>query len=193
MRSVWVLAALVLVAWLALGQAPATAPAADNGKIAIVNSERVLAESNEGKAAQADLQRRFQQRQTDLQARATELERLQAEYQQKAATFTPAEQQRRGLDIQNRQKKLERDDQDFQSDFNAAREEVLGRLGKQVSEVVQKYGAQKGYHLIMDAGQAGTLYASPAADISNEIMAAYNAQSPKPAAAPAAPPAAKKP
>ena len=114
MRLVLPIVGLLLVAWLALGQAPAPAPT----KIAVVSTERVLTESAEGKAVQAELDRKFAPRQKELQARAAELDTLQAEFQQKQSSFSDAERQRRALEIQQKQKQLERLNEDVTADFN---------------------------------------------------------------------------
>ncbi len=177
MRGVWLMVMVVLVTWLAGGQAPAPAPAV-GGKIAVVNSDRVMAESAEGKAVQAELERKFAPRQKELQARAAELEKLQAEFQQKQNTLSDAERQRRTLEIQQKQKSLDRLNEDVTADFNAERQEALARLAKRVSEVVQKYGGDKQYLLILDAGASGALYVGAGVDLTNEILAAYNQQFP---------------
>lgn len=184
MRSVLVVAGLLLVTWLALGQAPTPGPAA-GPRIAVVHADRVMAESDEGKAAQAELERKFAPRQKQLQASAAEIERLQTEFQQRQATFSDAERQRRAAEVQQKQKALERLNEDVTADFNAAREETLGRLAKRVSAVVQKFGTERQYSLIFDAAQAGTLYAGAGADLTDQVIAAYNQQFPLKPAAPA--------
>lgn len=173
MRYVFAVVAVLALALLAVGQAPA--PAGGAGRIVVVNADRVLTESNEGKAAQKDIEAKFLPRQKDLQARAAELEKLQTELQQKAASMPPAEQQRRAQDLQARQKSLERMNEDINADFQAAREEVLRRLSKRVSDVIQKLGADKGYALILDANGSGALYVSKGSDITDEVMSAFNA------------------
>ncbi len=177
MRTVLLVGIVLLVTWLAVGQAPA--PTSSGGlRLAVVQSERVLAESGEGKVVQAEMERKFAPRQKELQAKAAELEKLQAEFQQKQASMSDAERQRRGLEIQQKQKALERLNDDVTADFNAAREDALARLGKRVNDVVQKYGAAKQYQVIFDAGASGALYVGAGVDITNEILAAYNQQFP---------------
>ena len=171
MRVAFVAVAILVIAWLAVGQAPAPAT---GGRIAVVNTERVLAESNEGKAVIKEMEARFAPKQKELQARALELERLQTELQQKQASITDAERQRRAFEIQTKQKSAERLQEDLNAEVNAAREEALGRLGKRANDVVQKFGAEKGYSLIFDAAQSGAIYAGAGSDVTNEILAAYN-------------------
>lgn len=179
MRGFLVAAVLLLITWLAVGQAPPPAPApAAGSRIAVVNTDRVIAESAEGKAAQTELERKFAPRQKEMQVRAAELEKLQTEFQQKQNSFSEAERQRRALEIQQKQKALERLNEDITAEFNAAREEALARLSKRAADVVQKYGADKQFLLILDAGASGALYVGSGADLTSEILAAYNQQFP---------------
>ena len=186
MRVVAVVAVLILVTLFA--PAPAAAQ-----KIAIVDSQRVLWETAEGKAEQAKLEKKFTPKEQELKNRNAQLEKLQSELQQKGASMPQAEQQRRAAEIQRLQTALTRDTEDARTEFNNEQQDVVGRLAKRVDDVVHKFGTDNGYHLILDAGQAGTLFAGPSADITNEIIAAYNKAYPLGAAPAAAPPAAKKP
>ncbi len=181
MRVVWLVAGLLLVSSLALAQAPA--PAAGAVKIGVVAVDRLLADSAEGKVAQADLERKFAPRERELQARAAEIEKLQADLQQRAATLSEAERQRRLLDVQQKQKSLERMNEDVTAEFNAARQDVLARMAKRVNDVVQKFGKENGFHLIFDAAQAGTLFAATGADLTAQVLAVYDKQYPAPTAA----------
>lgn len=166
---------LSLAAWLAFGQAPAPAAGA---KIAVVDTQRVLADTAEGKAVLADLDKKFSPRQKELQARAAELDKLQADFQQRQNSMSDAERQRRATEIQRKQKALERLNEDATSDFNAARDEALARLTKRVTGVVQKLGADRQYLLIFDANASGAMYVGAGADLTAEIIAAYDKQFP---------------
>ena len=175
MRSIAGFVLLLPVTWLAVGQTPAPATPT---KIAVVNTERVLASTAEGKAVLAELERKFAPQQKQLQTNAAELDKLQADYQQKQNSMGDAERQRRTAEIQQKQKALERLNEDVTADFNAAREETLARLSKRVNEVVQKVGAAGQYLLVLDSNASGTMYAASSGDITAEIVAAYDKQFP---------------
>ena len=166
---------LLPVTWLAVGQAPAPATPT---KIAVVNTERALASTAEGKTVLAELDRKFSPQQKQLQANAAELDKLQADYQQKQNSMSDAERQRRAAEIQQKQKVLDRLNEDVTADFNAARDEAVLRLTKRVTEVAQKFGAAGQYLLILDSNAAGAMYVGSGGDITNEIVAAYDKQFP---------------
>ena len=177
MRAVPLTMMLLLVTWLAVGQAPAPAQVV-SGKLGVVDGNRVLTESEEGKAYQAELRRKFGPRQKKIQELAAEMDKLQSEYRQRQTALSGAERQQRALEIQRKQKEAERLNEDLNYDLNAAREEGLGRLRGRLQEVVNRYGKEKQYTAIFDAASAGTMYAGPGVDLTNEILAVYNQQFP---------------
>ena len=177
MRAVPLMMMLLLVTWLAMGQAPAPAPAV-SGKLGLIMATRVLAECEEGKAFQADLTGKFEPRQKKMEELSAEIQRLQTEYRQGETTFPNAERQKRGLALQRKQKDLERLNEDLNYEANAEREEGLARLNRHLSQVVRKYGSENQYAAIFDMVTAGALHAGSGVDITNEIVAAYNQQFP---------------
>ena len=177
MRAVPLMMTLLLVTWLAVGQAPAPAPAV-SGKLGLVMATRVLAECEEGKAYQAELAGKFGPRQKKIEDLSVEIQRLQTEYRQGETTFSIAERQKRALALQRKQKDLERLNEDLNYDANAAREVGLERLNRHLRQVVEKYGSEKQYAAILDRVTAGALYVGSGVDITNEILAAYNQQFP---------------
>ena len=148
------------------------------GKLGLVQVIRVLAECEEGKAYQAEMAKKFGPRQKEIEELSTEIQRLQTEFRQGETTFSIAERQKRALALQRKQKDLERLNEDLNYDANAAREEGLGRLRGRLREVVNRYGKEKQYTAIFDAATAGTMYAGPGVDLTNEILAVYNQQFP---------------
>ena len=177
MRAVPLMMVLLLVTWLAVGQAPAPTPAI-TGKLGLIQATRVLAECEEGKAFQADLARKFAPRQKKIEELSVEIQRLQTEYRQGETTFSAAERQQRALALQRKQKDLERLNEDVNYDANAEREEGLARLNRHLRQVVGKYGSENQYAAIFDGVTAGALYVGTRVDITNAIVAAYNQQFP---------------
>ena len=177
MRAVQLMMMLLLVTWLAVGQAPAPPPAV-SGKLGLVRTSDVLAESEEGKAFLAEMDRKFGPRRKQLEEGSAELEELQAEFRQRQTTLSSAQRQQRGLEIQRKQKSMERLGEDLNYDANAAREEGLGRMTRRLRKVVNKYGSERQFMAIFDAAASGVLYPGPGVDITNEILAAYNQRFP---------------
>ena len=52
--------------------------------------------------------------------------------------------------------------------------ELVQKIAKEVAEVVKDLGEKEKYTLIVEKGQGGVLYGSPAIDITAKVLATYN-------------------
>lgn len=181
-------AALVLMA-SALLAATAQAQAL---KIAIVNGQKAVADTQEIKKAQADLAAKYRGRQQEIEKLQADLQQIES--QLRAPNLAPNKQAELNADGQQKQKQLQRMSEDLQSDFNSDRSEVLNRAGQRMQQVIKGLAEQKGLDVVIDT--SNTLYYKPAMEITPEATAAYDKAYPAAAAststAPATPPAAAK-
>jgi outer membrane protein len=182
-------AALVIMA-SALLAATAQAQAL---KVAIVNGQKAVADTQQIKKAQTDLAAKYRSRQQEIEQLQGELREI--ETQLRAPNLTLDKQAQLNADGQTKQKQLQRKSEDLQSDFNRDRSQVLGQAGEHMQEIIKKLAEQKGLDMVIDTGN--TLYYKPAMEITAEATAAYDKAYPATAttAAPAAaapPPAAAK-
>ncbi|HEX7729049.1 MAG TPA: OmpH family outer membrane protein [Terracidiphilus sp.] len=188
----------------AAAQAPAAAAApAGPVKIAVINFQAAVAQTNEFQRDFADLTKKFTPKRDQLQATSTEIENLKKQLQSQAATLSDADKASRARAIDDKQKKLQRDAEDAQNDFQQEMQQTYGTVAQKVGQVLISYSEEHGYTVVLDGGDQQApvvLYAAPSTNITKEIIDAYNVKSgvpapPPPAAgAPAAPrPAAAKP
>jgi outer membrane protein len=196
-----------VIAGSALGasaQAPATTAApAGPVKIAVINFQAAVAQTNEFQRDFADLTKKFTPKRDQLQAASTEIENLKKQLQSQAATLSDADKASRARAIDDKQKKLQRDAEDAQNDFQQEMQQTYGTVAQKVGQVLISYSQEHAYTLVLDGGDQQVpvvMYAAPSTNITKEIIDAYNVKSgvpapPPPAAgAPAAPkPAAAKP
>ena len=179
--------ALVLPA-ISRAQAAAAAPAGN--KVAIVNIQEAIASTNEGKKELDVMQQKFAPRQAALQAQNDEVENLKKQLEAQGPKLSEEERNNRVRTATEKQKTLQRNYEDFQNEVQQSEQEVLNRLGKKMLDVMEKYAKDNGYAVVLDVSsqQTPVLYASPATNITKDLVEAYNTASP--VAAPAAKPAA---
>jgi outer membrane protein len=82
--------------------------------------------------------------------------------------------------LRDGQRELARKQNEFMEDLNVRRNEALGQLQRTVLQEVQAYAKTAGLDVVV----ADALYASPAVDITNQVLAALQARK---GAAPAKP------
>lgn len=156
----------------AAAQQPAAA--AKPLRIAVIDSDRIVAESTRGKAALEKLKgiqdarvaegRRLQQELTDLRKRIEDgrlslapdkLEELNKQYREKGIA-------------------LERFQTDAQRELEEERERALAGIEKEVLTVIDQVGAEQGFTLIFNKFRSGLVFAEGSVDITDLIIQRFD-------------------
>jgi outer membrane protein len=163
--------------WIMAVALSASALTAQTLKVAIVNAQKAVADTQEIKKAQADLATKYRPRQQDIQKLQGDLQQIQS--QLRAPNVTPGTEQQLTAQGQEKQKQLQRLTEDLQADFNLDRQDILGRAGQRMQDVIKKLAEAKGLDVVIDI--SNTLYFKPALDMTSEATAAYDKTYPSPA------------
>ena len=155
---------LLVIAGLALAQTPSPA------KVAIINAQKAVADTEEIKKAQTVLEAKYRPRQQAIENLQRELQTIQQ--QAAAPNLAPAREADLQATFTQKQKQLQRLGDDLQSDVNAERQDVLGKAGRQMTEIVKKIAEERGLDVVIDV--TNTLYYKPALEITAVATAAYD-------------------
>lgn len=200
---------LTLASGLALHAAAQTPSAPDaaaaaapggSAKIAIIAFQPAVAQTNEGQRAFAELQKKYQPKQTQLKSLSDEVDNLTKQLQAQGDKLSEGERAARAKTIDDKKKQLERNAEDAQNDFQNEMQELYGALAQKVYDVLNDYAKTHGYTLVLDIAQqqSPVLYATESTNITKAIVEAYNVKSgvpapPVPAAGAPTVPSAPKP
>ena len=217
------LSSLPLVCLLASGLgASAIAQAATDGapgatsagvtKVAVINFQGAVGQTNEGQRNFGELQKKFDPKRAQLKAQSDEIDSLEKQLQTAGDKLSDTERASRLKTIDDKKKALQRSGEDASNDFQQEMANTYQQLAEKVYGTLQTYAEQNGYTVVLDASssqqQAPTvLWANKSTDITVAVIQAYNAKSGVPApaagvpsapapthsAAPHAPAAAPKP
>lgn len=176
----------------ATAPAPAAAPAtvtAIPAKVAVIAFQVAVAQTNEGQRNFSDVQKKFEPKRATLKALNDEIENLKKQLQAQGDKLSPAETASRTKTIDDKTKQLQREAEDAQNDFQTEVQDMYNTLASKVFEVVDNYAKQQGFTLVLDASnqQSPILWAAEATNITQPVIAAYNAKSGVPAPPPGAP------
>lgn len=162
---------LVTVGTPALAQPPAAA-----GRVGYIDVQRVLARSASGVAAREQLEREKAGMQREMDARRKELEVLRDEIEKKGPLMT-ADARREKQDVFDRKRRdAARLADDFQKELEKKEAGLLQRVLQELSGVIDKLGKDRGYYLIVEKRGATVLYGAPEADLTDEVIRAYDQQ-----------------
>jgi len=178
---------------------PPPPPTAFPAKIAIVEFQEAVLATHEGQQALAAVQKKYEPKQADLEAKNNEIVALQKQLQAAPASLSDEERAARTKTLDTKQKQLDRDADDAKTAYNADLEEAFAKVAQKVHAVMVDYVAKNGYTLLLDVSNQQTsqvmwISQTPNSDITEAVVTAYNASTPNISApAPAAPAAARKP
>jgi outer membrane protein len=174
-------------------------PQAYPAKIALIAFQQAVIATNEGQRALADVQKKFQPKQAELEDLNSQIDALKKQMQAAPATTTDAERAAKMKTLDSKQKQLDRETEDARTSYQADLQEAYSKVAQKVNQVLLNYVQTNGYTLLLDVGneQSNVMWAAhdPSADITEAVVSAYNTSSgiaPPPPAAPA-PAAARKP
>ena len=96
-------------------------------------------------------------------------------------------------EIEKQSREGERFQQDAQAEINELQQELQLEFQKKITPIVQQVFNEKGLQLLLSRADAGIVISDPGLDLTGDVVKKLDAQAPKPAAAPAARPAAPTP
>jgi outer membrane protein len=179
--KVWLSAGLVAAAVLTVGTARAQAPApaaapsqASAVKVAFVDVQRVLARSAAGVAAREQLEREKATMQKEMDGKRQELEKLREELEKKGPLMTADARRDKQDQFDRKRRDAARLADDFQKELEKKEQGLLQKVLVDVQTVVDRVGKQRGYHLVVERQRAGVIYAAPEADLTDEVIRAYD-------------------
>ncbi len=145
---------------------------AQGAKIAVINVDTAVSGSAAGKAAIAERQAFFDERNAALQATQVELTRLQTELQTRERALAPAALADLNRDIQDLTTKLTRDGEDAELALQAKQDELFMPVFEKVGLMLETYARELGVAVIFDVSnpQTGIIYFDEVVDVTTEII-----------------------
>jgi outer membrane protein len=167
-------------------------------KIGVINFQAAMGNTQEGRKALQDLETQFAPRRAELEKVQRELNDLQNQLRTQGNTLSDEARVQLIRQGEQKRKLAQRLSQDIQDDAQDAQEELVNRLGTKLKRIIDLYGADKGFHLILDYSQSNAVaFFAPATDVTDEVVRLYDQAYPVQAAQPAQPsaprPAAPRP
>ncbi len=188
-----------LLVLLTVVLAPAIVLAQGTPKIAVVDFERAVVESVEGKKASAQFNAKVEEHRSKIEAKQKELEDIQTRLATQQRALSEAAIADLNRNLQRGQTDLTRMNEDAQRELEGYRNELLRPISEAGAQLLEAYAAEQSYTVIFDLSnpQTNIVYASDTLNVTTEITrridAALAQAAPAARPAPAAPAAAPRP
>ena len=178
--SVVAVAALAVLVSGTAAQQPAPAPAAAPApatittKIGYIDVQRVLARSAAGVAAREQLEKERGTIQKDMDGRRQELEKLRDEIEKKGPLMSADARREKQEQFDRKRRDAARAADDYQKELEKKEGQLLQKVLQEVGGIIEKVGKEKNYYMIVEKRNAGVLYAANDADLTDEVIRAYD-------------------
>ncbi len=145
-------------------------------KIAYVDIQKAVNESNAGKDAKKAITKEVEKFQRQIADKQKELQTLKESLEKQALMLTPDARATREKEYQNKLREFQRWGEDTQNEINQKRAEMERNISLALQKVIQKVGADEGYTLILEKNESIVLFVSKTIDITDRVIKAFDAQ-----------------
>ncbi|MEK7372384.1 MAG: OmpH family outer membrane protein [candidate division NC10 bacterium] len=164
---------------LSLSAQPVHAQSAPAARVAFVDVQRVLARASAGVAAREQLEREKAAMQKQVDGHRGELEKLRDELEKKGQLLSADVRREKQETLERKVRDVRRLVDDLQKELQKKEQDLLAKVLQEVTGVVQRFGKEKGYAIIVEKRGASVVYGAPEADLTEEIIRVFEEDSKK--------------
>lgn len=161
-------------------------------KVGTINIQQAIVSTKDGQKASAELQTRFDPRRKEIEKNNVALQAKQQQLQKMGTVGSEEVKRKLAADIDLEGKRLQRDSEDAQAEWDAEQQKLVNELGGRIMQVINKFATDNAYSMVLDISsqQTPVIWALPTIDITNDVIKLYDANAPSTVAAPKMAPAA---
>ena len=154
---------------------------AQSSKVGVVDFERAVVESVEGKKSSEKFNAQLQAKQTDIEKKKKELDDQQKKLQNGARTLSDPAKADIQRDIDRRTTELKRINEDAQKELQTMRDELLRPIAERATAILNAIAAEQSYTMVIDVSnpENNVVWFNPKSDITPDLIRRIDAQTPK--------------
>jgi outer membrane protein len=150
----------------------AKAVRAETIKIGYVDVQRAVQEVDEGKAARDKLKGKLEASRGKIESKKVTLQKMQSDYEKQAAVLSEDAKRKKQEELQTALMEAQQSAGKMQEELQGEEQELMGVISKRMLQVISDVSEKEGLAFVLDKGVL--LYAPGSADITNEVVRAYN-------------------
>jgi len=146
--------------------------AAADTRVAVVDVQHAVMQTEDGIRAQGTLKKLFDKRQKELDAKQEELQRAREDIERQARVLSREALARRMEDWQRRMVELQTSFVDYNKELQKKQGDLTGPILRKMMGIITRLAKKNGYELILD--RSATPYARPDLDLTEQVVQMYN-------------------
>jgi len=165
--------AAVLFSTLFTAVAPKTVSA--QSKIGVVDLQRAINETEEGRKAKANLKKLFESRQQGLDKKQEELKKLKEEIESQKSVLARDVLEKKVESYQQQLVELQQVYVEYQRELAEKEGELTKVIIERMEKILRRIGQTDGYALIVERNESGVIFAPTNLDLTDLVIQRYNA------------------
>ncbi|MDH5493589.1 MAG: OmpH family outer membrane protein, partial [Myxococcales bacterium] len=146
-------------------------------RVAVVDLQRAMSETTDGRRAKTKLKRLFKRRQQALDAKQTELKVLKEAIEKQGSVWSKKVKQQRIQEYQEAFVELQSTYVEYQRELAEEEGRLTKRILERMQDILRRIGQSEGYTLILEANEGGVIWVPTHLDLTDQVIQAYNTES----------------
>jgi len=138
--------------------------------IAVIDSDRIVAESARGKEILGRLKQVQDAKVAEGRQLQAEIEELQARLEEGQLSLAPERLGELNKQLEDKVISIRRFQDDAERELGKMQEEQLAVVERSVLQIIDEFGREQNYTFIFNKFRSGLVFASPSVDVTDEII-----------------------
>ena len=151
-----------------------SSPAWAQVKVGILDMQSIIAESIPGQEAMNELRTRFESMKGELDAQNEAIAKLRDELQRQSMVLSQEAQQDKELEYRRKVRDFQDQFQSFQVKMQSEEDRLSEPILELLLEVINAYGRQNNFTMIIDGNASGLVYADDAVIVTDAVKEELN-------------------
>jgi outer membrane protein len=143
-------------------------------KIGVVDVDRALSSTEDGKAAREEMARKEREAQAQMEPLLEKYEAMKGDIEARRFVLSDEALRQKQYDLLELQNQLENKGKELENQFKIDSKRLHEPLVTKLRQIINDTGREQGFTLIFQRGAAGMIYTREALDITDLIIAQYN-------------------
>ncbi len=145
-------------------------------RIAVVDLQRALNETEDGRSAKRRLKRLFRRRQKALDAAQNKLKKMKEEIERQKSVLSEGALQKRLEEYQKAFIELQTTYVEYQRELAQKEAQLTKRILERMQEILRRVGQAEGYTLIIESNEGGVVWVPNNLDLTDLVIQRYNSE-----------------
>lgn len=161
-------------AFVALSSLSISAYAETSLRVALVDVQNAILQTNEGKAQREKIEKEFNEKRQNLANQEKQLKKMNDDFLVQQSILSEADKQNKQKEFQMKLQQYQQDQMAFEQDARQKESAALQSIFANMQKEIQKIAKQKSYDMVFDKSAGVLLYTVNPIDITDDVVKQYN-------------------